>query len=202
MTGKVIGQIIWILSVYKAHNAGASWATKWPMPSTKIPYHDPKQIQILHTWIKNDPLYNCYNSTTTGFKPRWELTSNWSNTKINIFNSLERRKDPASYWEGHGSAVKAWRKRPVRRSTKKSSISLEIKWQINSQKKEGKRSNPHHICPTEKSKFLSIIKRKSSSTAKLEDRTHSISCHNTNRPSSFASEQATADWIGISKGLA
>ena len=53
--------------------------------------------------------------------------------------------------------------------------------------KEGKRSNPHHICPTEKSKLLTI-RRKPSSTSRLEDTTqtrmHSISCHDTNRPSS------------------
>ena len=36
---------------------------------------------------------------------------------------------------------------------------------------KGKRSNPHHICPTEKSKLLSIIRRKPSSTARLEDTT-------------------------------
>ena len=46
-------------------------------------------------------------------------------------------------------------------------------------RRKGKRSNPHHICPTEKSKLLSIIMRKPSSTARLEDttqtRTHSIS---------------------------
>ena len=81
----------------------------------------------------------------------------------------------------------------------------EMKWQISSQKKEGKKSNPHRICPTEKSKLLSIIKRKPSSTARLKDttqtRTRSISWHDTNRPSSFASEQATADWIAISRGL-
>ena len=35
-----------------------------------------------------------------------------------------------------------------------------MKWQISLQKKEGKRSNPNHICPTEKSKLLSIIKKK------------------------------------------
>ena len=64
--------------------------------------------------------------------------------------------------------------------------------------REGReRSNPHHICPTEKSKLLSKIRRKPFSTARLEDttqtRTHSISCHDTNSPSSFGSEQATAD---------
>ena len=47
----------------------------------------------------------------------------------------------------------------------------EMKWQISSQKKEGKRSNPHHMCPTEKSKLLSMIKIKPSSTARLEDTT-------------------------------
>ena len=66
---------------------------------------------------------------------------------------------------------------------------------------KGKRSNPYYICPTEKSKLLSVTRRKPPSTARLADttqtRTHSISCHNTNRPSSFASEQATADWIAI-----
>ena len=55
-----------------------------------------------------------------------------------------------------------------------------MKWQISSQEKEGKRSNPHHICPTEKSNLLSLINRKPSSTARLVDttqtRTHSISC--------------------------
>ena len=35
-----------------------------------------------------------------------------------------------------------------------------MKWQISSQKKEGKKSNPHRTCPTEKSKLLSIIKKK------------------------------------------
>ena len=53
----------------------------------------------------------------------------------------------------------------------------EMKWQMSSQKKEGKSSNSHHICPTESSKLLSIIKRKPSSTARLDDtnqtRTHS-----------------------------
>ena len=83
----------------------------------------------------------------------------------------------------------------------------EMKWQISSQKKEGKRSNPHHTCPTEKSKLLSMImKRKPSSTANLEasnqTRMHSIICHDINRPSSFSSEQATADWIANSRGLA
>ena len=34
-----------------------------------------------------------------------------------------------------------------------------------------------------------------------QTRTHSISCHDTNRSSSFASEQATADWTAISRGL-
>ena len=57
------------------------------------------------------------------------------------------------------------------------------------------------MCPKEKSKLLSITKRKPSSTARLENtnqmRTHSISCHDTNRPS----EQATADWIAISRGF-
>ena len=61
-------------------------------------------------------------------------------------------------------------------------------------KKEGKRSNPHHICPAEKPKLLSIIKRKPSSTARLEattqTRKHFITYHDTNRPPSFASEQA------------
>ena len=65
-----------------------------------------------------------------------------------------------------------------------------MKWQISSQKKEGKNSNPRRICPTEKSKLLSIIKRKPSSTARRKDttqtRTCSISWHDTNRPSSFA----------------
>ena len=68
------------------------------------------------------------------------------------------------------------------------------------------KSNPHRICPTEKSKLLSIIKRKPSSTARLKDTTQtrmrSISWHDTNRPSSFASEQATPDWIATSRGLA
>ena len=68
-------------------------------------------------------------------------------------------------------------------------------------KKEGERSKPHHTCPTEKSKLLSVTRRKPLSTARLADttktRTHSISCYNTNRPSSFTSEQATADWIAI-----
>ena len=63
-----------------------------------------------------------------------------------------------------------------------------------------------HICSTEKTKLLSVIKRKPSFTARLEDttqtRTHSISCHDTNRPPSFAPEQAIADWIAISRGLA
>ena len=73
--------------------------------------------------------------------------------------------------------------------------------------KEGReKSNPHRICHTEKSKLLSIIKRKPSSTARLKDTTQtrmrSISWRDTNRPSSFASEQATADWIAISRGLA
>ena len=76
----------------------------------------------------------------------------------------------------------------------------EMKWQISSQKKEGKRSNPHHICPSEKSKLLTIMKKKPSSTARLEDttqtRTHIISCHDTNRLSSFASDR-----IAISRGL-
>ena len=67
-------------------------------------------------------------------------------------------------------------------------------------------SNPDHICPTEKSKLLSITKRKPSSTARLEDtnqiRTHSISFHDTTTPPSFASEQTTADCIAISKELA
>ena len=47
------------------------------------------------------------------------------------------------------------------------------------------------------SKLLYIIKRKPSSTARLKDttqtRTRSISWRDTNRPSSFASEQATVD---------
>ena len=85
-------------------------------------------------------------------------------------------------------------------------IQSKSKWQISLQKKEGKKSNPHRICHTEKSKLLSIIKRKPSSTARLKDttqtRTRSISWRDTNRPSSFASEQATADWIAISRGLA
>ena len=53
--------------------------------------------------------------------------------------------------------------------------------------KEGREtSNPHLICPIEKSRLLSMIKRKPSSTARLEvttqTGTHSIRCHNTNRP--------------------
>ena len=56
---------------------------------------------------------------------------------------------------------------------------------------------PLYIMLEEKSKLLSIIKRKPSSTARLKDttqtRTRSISWRDTNRPSSFASEQATAD---------
>ena len=64
--------------------------------------------------------------------------------------------------------------------------------------KEGReKSNPHRICPTDKSKLSSIINRKPSSTARQKDttqtRTRSISWHDTNKPSSFASEQATAD---------
>ena len=70
-------------------------------------------------------------------------------------------------------------------------FSLQM-YQISSQKKEGKRSNPHHTCPTEKSTLLSILKIKPSSTQRQEDtnqtKTHSISCHDTNRPPSFASE--------------
>ena len=66
----------------------------------------------------------------------------------------------------------------------------KMKQQISTQKKEEERSNSHHICPTEKSKLLSVIKRMPSSTARLEDTTqtrmHSISCHDTNRPPSFA----------------
>ena len=51
--------------------------------------------------------------------------------------------------------------------------------------KEGKeKEQPPHICPAEKSKLLSTIKRKPSITARLEDitqtRKHSISCHDTN----------------------
>ena len=37
--------------------------------------------------------------------------------------------------------------------------------------KERKRSNPHHICSTEKSKLLSVTRRKPPSTARLEDTT-------------------------------
>ena len=78
--------------------------------------------------------------------------------------------------------------------------------QLAKERRKKKNSHPHRICPTEKSKLLSIIKRKPSSTARLKDttqtRTRSISWHDTNRPSSLASEQATADWIAISRGLA
>ena len=57
-----------------------------------------------------------------------------------------------------------------------------MKWQISSQKKEGKNSNPHRICPTEKSKLLSIIKRKPSSTARQgynpnQDALHQLARH-------------------------
>ena len=62
--------------------------------------------------------------------------------------------------------------------------------------KEGKKKEqpPSHLSYRE---LLSITKRKPSATAILKDtnqtRTHSISCHDTNRPPSFASEQAIAD---------
>ena len=40
-----------------------------------------------------------------------------------------------------------------------------------------KRSNPHHTCPTKKSTFLSSIKRKPSSTARLEATTKTSALH-------------------------
>ena len=43
-----------------------------------------------------------------------------------------------------------------------------MKWQISSQKKEGKKSNPHRIRPTDKSKLLSIIKKKTIFHCKTE----------------------------------
>ena len=48
--------------------------------------------------------------------------------------------------------------------------------------KEGKKSNPHRICHTEKSKLLSIIKRKPPSTARLrynpnQDALHQLARH-------------------------
>ena len=100
----------------------------------------------------------------------------------------------------------ALKKGKTRKAPGPDGITGEMLKHLSSQKKEGKKSNPHRICHTEKSKLLSIIKRKPSSTARLKDttqtRTRSISWHDTNRPSSFASEQATADWIAISRGLA
>ena len=56
----------------------------------------------------------------------------------------------------------------------------EMKQQISSQKKEGKRSNPHHICPTEKSKLLSVTRRKPPSTARYnpnQDALHQLPQH-------------------------
>ena len=65
--------------------------------------------------------------------------------------------------------------------------------------KEGRQKEqpPSHLSYREVKTLIHNKKGKPSSTARLEDttqtRVHSISCHDTNRPSSFASEQATAD---------
>ena len=78
----------------------------------------------------------------------------------------------------------------------------EMQQQISLQKKEGKSSNPPpHLSYKELKKTsypqLKKTTTKLSSTSKLEDttqtRTHSISCHDTNRPPTFGPEQATAD---------
>ena len=57
------------------------------------------------------------------------------------------------------------------------------------QTREGKRMSPHHMYLPEKPRLLYVIKRKSSSAAKLGDtsqtRMHFISCHGISRPPSF-----------------
>ena len=65
-------------------------------------------------------------------------------------------------------------------------------------RRKGKPAAPSHLSYREgKSLIRDNKKRKPSSTAKPEDTTqtwtHFISCHDTNRPPSFASEQVTAD---------
>ena len=81
------------------------------------------------------------------------------------------------------------------------------KWNNRSacKRRKGKGATPN-TSVLQKSNLSSVTKRKPSPTARLEDTTqtrkHSICCHDTNRPPSFSSEQAIADWIAISKGLA